>query len=410
MRTAIIRCGAAGPNSGAAADIQVELVMLTQEPIFSMPQANPQEAKHLRALSILTITEPTATKVNGAARGSVPRVGEALEHVAGLDQRGREELLSLADAHHVVVRALQALRGLAAGAADTGLIEWASEALAKENARIENALKYLDTICREMDAAGCRAIVIKSLDHWPDVGNDLDLYSPADEKAIARVMVDKFKARVEPRSWGDRLANKWNFSIPGLRELVEVHSQRLGQTGEHRALAERVMRESVTRRLAGYCFPVPAPEGRIVIGTLQRMYRHFYFRICDIVNTANLVETEKLDFGALQNAADLGGIWPGVATYLAVASDYVKQYRGTGVELPREVRRAARFGGSKISVRQRFLRVPIVPEGAGLYTSQMTQTALRGDLPGTFRLSLLPYLASAAAVAAKVTGSDKGIW
>jgi len=383
--------------------------MVGQEPILLMPQGTLQESKHLRALSILTLTEPSATKVTGGGK-NVPCVSEALDHIAGLDQRGRDEFLALADAHHVVVRALQALNGPAAGAGNTDIIQWVSDTLARENARIENALKYLDNILRELETAGARGVVIKSLDHWPDVGNDLDLYSSADEKAIVRVMVDKFKAHVEPRSWGDRLANKWNFSIQGLRELIEVHSQRLGQTGEHRAIAERVMERSVTRELGGYCFPVPAPEERIIIGTLQRMYRHFYFRICDIVNTANLVETDGIDFGELRRTADLGGIWPGVATYLVIASDYVKQYRGTGLELPREVRSAARFGGDKITVRQKFLRVPILPEGAGLYTRQMTQTALRGDLPGTFRLSLLPYLASAAAVAAKVTGSDKGIW
>ena len=383
---------------------------MTQTAVLQMAQGTPQEVQHLHALSILTLTEPSASKVNGSAGAGVPRVSQALDHVAGLDVAGRQGFLTLAEAHHVVVRAMQALQGLAAGVSNTDLIQWASDALAKENARIENALKYLDSIVRELDAAGCRMTVIKSLDHWPDVGNDLDLYSPADEKAIVRVMVDKFKARVEPRSWGDRLANKWNFSIEGLPELVEVHSQRLGQTGEHRAIAERVIQRRVTRSLAGYCFPVPAPEERVIVGTLQRMYRHFYFRICDIVNTGNLIETEKVDFTELRKTADLGGIWPGVATFLVIASDYIKRYRGTGLELPTEVRQAARFGGNKISVRQRFLRLPIVPESAGLYTRQVTQTALRGDLTGTFRLSLLPYLASAAAVAAKVTGSDKGIW
>ena len=236
---------------------------MTQTAVLQMAQGTPQEVQHLHALSILTLTEPSASKVNGSAGAGVPRVSEALDHVAGLDVAGRQDFLTLAEAHHVVVRAMQALQGLAAGVSNTDLIQWASDALAKENARIENALKYLDSIVRELDAAGCRVTVIKSLDHWPDVGNDLDLYSPADEKAIVRVMVDKFKARVEPRSWGDRLANKWNFSIEGLPELVEVHSQRLGQTGEHRAIAERVIQRRVPRPLAGYCFPVPAPEERV---------------------------------------------------------------------------------------------------------------------------------------------------
>ena len=44
-----------------------------------------------------------------------------------------------------------------------------------------------------------------------------------------------------------------------------------------------------------YTFPVPAPEERIIVATLQRMYRHFYFRICDIVNSGALVEQREAE-------------------------------------------------------------------------------------------------------------------
>jgi hypothetical protein len=54
--------------------------------------------------------------------------------------------------------------------------------------------------------------------------------------------------------------------------------------------------------------------------------------------------------------------------------------------------------------------VPIMPHGAALYTREVKTAALRGDLGATFRLSLLPPLASVAALAFKMTGSDKGIW
>ena len=78
--------------------------------------------------------------------------------------------------------------------------------------------------------------------------------------------------------------------------------------------------------------------------------------------------------------------------------------------LPTEVIAAALFGGEKVYVKSRFIRVPIVPQGTQLYAAQVTDAALRGDLVGTVRLSLLPYLASAAAISYKLTGSDKGIW
>jgi hypothetical protein len=175
-------------------------------------------------------------------------------------------------------------------------------------------------------------------------------------------------------------------------------------------MARRFVTRRVPKEIGGYTFLVPAPEERIVVATLQRMYRHFYFRVCDVVNTAALVESGVIDYAELKKAADLGGIWPGVCSYLRIVSDYVKEYRGHGVDLPHTVVNAAAFGGEVITVRGRFLRVPIMPKGAELYARQVTETALRGDVPATFRLSLLPYLASAAAISYKLTGSDKGIW
>jgi len=281
----------------------------------------------------------------------------------------------------------------------------------------------LQKVCDALEEADCPVAVMKTLDHWPDLGNDLDLVSTGRRVDIVKVFTQQFNANLEARSWGDRLANKWNFTLPGLRESIETHIGRLGQTGEHIALARRFIDRRVIVQVNGLSFYIPAPEERIFAATLQRMYRHFYFRICDIVNTAALLDDSAaqlssraqenggvLNFVELQRAAVEGGIWPGVATYLKLVADYAQRYRGTAPPLPENVRAAAMFGGEKLSVRSRFIRVPMLPEGALLYTRQVQSTALRGDVPATFRLSLLPPLASAAAIAFKITGDDKGIW
>jgi hypothetical protein len=334
--------------------------------------------------------------------------GAAVSYVAGLNDSQRQQLASLADSNHVIIRAFRVIAQQAGD--NTVLAAWANDVIAREQQRIENALTFLHHVCDELEQGGCPTTVMKSLDHWPDLGNDLDLYTTADERKVVNIMLKRLGAHTEPRSWGDRLANKWNFSIPGLPESVEVHAQRLGQTGEHRAMARRFVTRRVPRTVEGMTFLVPAPEERVIVATLQRMYRHFYFRVCDIANTAALLESGQLDFAELQKAADLGGVWPGVATYLKIVCDYVRAYAGSAPDLPQEVLAAARFGGEVIFDRGKFLRVPIMPQGADLYTRQVTHTALRGDVPATLRLSLLPYLASAAAVAFRITGSDKGIW
>lgn len=375
-----------------------------------MPTTSPKVSQELHVLSQLTLN-PRASQ-------------QAVQYVAGLSHEQRDALVSLADANHVVVRAFQVV-ALNAGA-NTELAGWANGVLAKERARIENALTFLHHICDALEQGGCPTTVMKSLDHWPDLGNDLDLYTTADERQVNQVMTTRMGAHTEPRSWGDRLANKWNFAVPGLPESVEVHAQRLGQTGEHIAMARRFVTRRTPKSVNGLTFLVPAPEERVIVATLQRMYRHFYFRVCDIVNTCALLEEGThhpsspnpggpgtpgtLDFAELKKAADMGAIWPGVASYLKIVCDYVRKYRGSAPELPSEVLAAASFGGEVISARGKFLRVPIMPNGADLYTRQVTYTALRGDVPATLRLSLLPYLASAAAVAFRITGSDKGIW
>ena len=365
-----------------------------------MSHSIPSDQDCVHVLSLLTLgrqTQPLSTI-------------DPVSFVAGLNDRQRAALLDIARSHHVVIRAFARLQQDAALAAEPSVVAWAGEVITRERARVDNALPFLDSVCTELNSGGCATTIIKSLDHWPDLGSDLDLYTTAEERKVVRIMRAKFKANVEPRSWGDRLAQKWNFTIAGLPESIEIHCQRLGQTGEHTDLAERFVIRRVFHALQGHTFPVPAPEERIIVATLQRMYRHFFFRLSDILNSAALLDAGAVNFDELRTAAELGGIWTGVATYLRLVCDYVRRYRDVAPELPASVRDAALFGGKALFVRDCFIRVPVIPHGAKLYTRQVTRAALRGDVPATIRLSLLPPLASVAAVAYKLTGSDKGIW
>ena len=71
---------------------------------------------------------------------------------------------------------------------------------------------------------------------------------------------------------------------------------------------------------------------------------------------------------------------------------------------------AAKFGSDQVRFRRDFLRVSILPHSMNLYASELMTLLLKGELRNSFRLSLLPGLATAAALEQKITGSDKGIW
>jgi hypothetical protein len=361
------------------------------------------ETQSLNCLATLLF----ATSVNGTAPSAADG---AFRYVAGLSNEELQTFFDLANVHHVMVRSLQKLHEVALAHNDERLAATLAARWGAEQQRIQNALQSLDRICQALERAACPVTVIKSLDHWPDLGADLDLFTSGEREAMIRVFTEQFRAEPEPQSWGDRLANKWNFRVPGLPELVECHVKCLGQTGEQIALASRLQERRTTREIAGSIFPVPAPEERIIVATLQRMYRHFYIRLCDIANIAGLLQAEAVNFTELKETADLGCIWPGVATLVVIVSDYVRRYTGRPIPLPPEVEHAARFSGNRTYVDRQFLRIPIMPDAAGLYSRQMIGVGASGNFRAALRLSLLPALATAAFLGYRITGSDKGIW
>ncbi len=328
----------------------------------------------------------------------------------GISQQDFNELVVLADLNHVVVRGLEVFRKIVLEAGDAVRAQWATTAIDTELARIKVAVPVLHSICKAFQEEGLDITVIKSLDHWPDLGSDLDLFTGAKPEQVLDLMQRRFKASISARSWGDRLARKWNFEIPGLPEAVEIHVGRLGQTGEQIAIAARIAARARTINVGGFEFRTSSITDRLLISTLQRMYRHFYFRLCDIVDSGELIETKAIDYADLQAAASEAGIWEGTATYLLYVSDYVKQYRGVGLDLPQSVINTARFGGDHAFYARGFIRVPILPQSAGLYRSQLGGLLRKRELTSSARLGLLPWLATAAFVGQKITGSDKGIW
>jgi hypothetical protein len=368
-----------------------------------------QQAQKFPSRQSMTLLSRLLLGPRGSDRSSSPMADPNAEFI-NISRADFDNLLSLANSNHVVVRGMEIFLGMMREAKDDVRAEWAQTALAVERARINTALKSLHDICVAIEDEKYDVTIIKSLDHLPDLGSDLDLYTNANSENIIKVMQKRFDAEVASRSWGDRLAGKWNFMIPGLPEAVEIHMRRLGQTGEQVEIASRLVERSRLVSVEGQSFRVTSASDRLMISTLQRMYRHFYFRLCDILDSAALVESDAVDYLDLRTAATNAGIWQGVATYLVIVSDYVKQFRGTGLELPQFVRDTARFGGDQVYYAKEFLRVPIMPQSAKLYASQLGGLLRKRELQNGARLSLLPWLATAALVGQKVTGSDKGIW
>ena len=109
-----------------------------------------------------------------------------LDEIFQMSEEHFGKFLKLADTHHVTMRALQVVEKAAAQQQQAQMQQWCEQALTSENARITNAVEWLRVIVSALQDSGCQVSVIKSLDHWPDLGSDLDLYtSGAPERSIS---------------------------------------------------------------------------------------------------------------------------------------------------------------------------------------------------------------------------------
>src|SRR5580658_483686 len=347
-----------------------------------------------------------------AGRGgeSSPQIERVLSGLQRMSKDERFNFLRFAELQRVYLRTLQLLQKWAAAGAVVPGFDGLEDLAQAEEQQIGRALAVLDKVVRALGLTGHSPLVIKTLDHWPDIGSDLDLFIAATESDTVRAMQSELQAELQPQSWGDRLAHKLNFRIPGLPQLVEIHVGRLGQTGEQDTLPSHLEETSVVHDVGTFRFRVPASEEQVTLATLQRMYRHFYIRFTDLLNLTALVRAGRLDFTRLRSSAQRWSIWPGVATLLKITSDYNERVGVGPLPLPEFVVRSARFGAEVTYVGEQFLRVPMVPQGSQLFLRQLIGTGAARHFRAAARLSLLPALAAAAFVDLPITGDDKGIW
>lgn len=337
--------------------------------------------------------------------------GEELASVSHWSQQQIVTFIQLARDHRMILRALAPVQQMAARLGCARLAELAGTIVANESERIRVSLQCLNAVCTELELAGCPVVLFKSFDHWPDFGSDLDLCIIGDERYIVDLFTHKLHARKRLRSPGDHLAHKWTFLLRGDPTEIETHINRLGHVGEHVQLAASFIDRRRLVQVNGFNVPVPAPEERIIAAALHRMYRNLYLRVCDIVNMTALIQNADLSYRQLQEIAETAGIWPGVAAYVKIVSDYVGPYLSRRLHPPETVRLAAESIGSiKLLLGGTFFRLPVFSCGAGLFLRQFMHTLQNRDLASAVRLSLLPPLASAGTLATAITGSSAHIW
>jgi len=262
-----------------------------------------------------------------------------------------------------------------------------------EKGRCQGGASIIKQLGCKLDGLGVRYAIIKTLDQYPDIGHDID-YLILDHVDTIRDMIGKeFNGELKPPTLSDRLACKTNFRLHGYPTL-EQHYGRIGQVGEDTSLVKSLMDRITAMELEGVRISIPSGEYRILLATLQRIYRHFNIRLCDIVNTAGMIRAKQIDWNHLFLISRQLGLFRGVSYYLSFI-DKICEEHGHAQLLPKDVREKFHVDrhNCPLQIQRDHYRFPIWSIGPSVYLGKFLAHLKHLEVSSVIRLSVIPAFA-----------------
>lgn len=256
----------------------------------------------------------------------------------------------------------------------------------KEKSR--RAIEIIGKITQGFDKSGLRLLVIKTLDNYPDLGQDIDLYTDANIKDVDEILINKFKAKLKTPTLADRVSQKRNYKIEGF-PLIEVHCSKLGEFGEDNLLAKDLLQHRVKFEIEGITTYIPESEYRLLLCVLQRMYRHFNIRICDIYNSLNLIRKNIINWQKLKKISLKYGAWEGVMLYLSYLHK-IANYYDIECNISRQIN--VKNWPALIQDKNMHFRFPLFSTGLNLYSRKILSDLAKFNFYSLSRLTLaIPF-------------------
>lgn len=278
-------------------------------------------------------------------------------------------------------------------------------ALKEESERLIKAQEIISAVTKEFEKRNIPFAVMKTLDNYPDLGHDIDIYTDASSDILDEIFISTFKAKLEKPTFSEIMNQKRNYKIPDYTTF-EAHCSRLGQLGEETQIGKDMLIGRETVNIDGITSYIPNPEYRILLCVLQRIYRHFNIRLCDAYNTINLINNNQLDWEYLKKISEKYGIWEGVLLYL----NYIKRISYLyGIKLNIDKRLEGKTLPIMVWDNNMHFRFPLFSTGIYVYSKKIFFELLRFNLYSLLRLTLILPLSIIHLVSVKIFGKSR-VW
>jgi hypothetical protein len=263
-------------------------------------------------------------------------------------------------------------------------------ARAAARARAEVALDVIAAVSAACARHGIAFLFPTALDHYPDLGQDLDLLVLSQSEASDAAALGALVATRRDGGLRDRLAGATTYRLEPSGLLVDIHHGRLGIIGEQTwypatLIANRRPRTIGTRD----CF-VPSVEDQMVLQGMRRVYGRRSFRLTDVVATVTALRVPGLDWGYVIRTARALGMLPGLSCYLSYVDQIHRALYGRDL-IPEAPRGRLTLGGwGRVAFRGAAYRFPAARVGGRLYWQELGTALATRNWSAASRLGLLP--------------------
>lgn len=322
------------------------------------------------------------------------------EHIDG--KFAIDEIYRISRMNNVIMRVMDSVNGTG----DNDIILKWKKIMQEERSRCDRSVGLINAITKSFEEDSIRYAIIKTLDSYPDFGNDVDIFIDAPFKKMKDWVSRKHKGFIRKRKITEVMCGKMSVEISG-HPLLELHCERMGQVGEEPALAESIIKSRRLFEGSGFKAYVSSREEQIVIITIHRLYRHLSFKISDIVNAIAILKAPDFKWDRLFKLAGECGVTDGVEYLLGILENVHIAYTGNGF-LPDAARERACMN-AKLSYRHFFLRISLFRVPPRLYMMEAASFLVRGKFGSLARLSLVPALSCIAYTTIKLF-KDDWVW
>lgn len=252
----------------------------------------------------------------------------------------------------------------------------------REAARVASALSTIGRLTELARARRTEVLFPKALQHYPDMGHDIDLCvqeGPAFDTAV----IGELGATPARRGTFDRISGKRGYTLAGSASPLEIHRGGFGHLGEHRTFLRRVMLRREICMMEGVDVSVPSKEDQLLIQTLQRMFSHFSVRVSDAMLAAQLIDDPALDWDYVDRSAREFGFSTALSTWIGTVGGLCRRIAG---------RHLARSGGAEAALAERddVFRMSPLRIAPKLYGGMLVHALRRGHWETAGRIAVLP--------------------